>query len=170
MARVLLVGGSARARALVPALAGCGHAVRATGADDDAVALLGEAGAEAVLADPDRLGTLLPHLQGVSALCWLLGSDEGDPEAVRALHGPRLETMVETLVDTHVRGVVYEAAGTVPPEVLEEGAATVERLGATFRMPVAIVRHAPDDVQGWVEAVAGAVDSVLDPGFGCRPQ
>jgi uncharacterized protein YbjT (DUF2867 family) len=161
VARILLVGGGPRARALVSALAERGHAVRATAADAAAAAPLEEAGAEAVRADPDRLGTLLPHLQGVSALCWLLGSADGDPDAVSALHGPRLETIVETLVDTHVRGVVYEAAGTVPADVLEAGAATVERLARTFHMPVAVVRHPPDDVPGWVAETAAAVDGVL---------
>ena len=36
------------------------------------------------------------------------------------LHGPRLETLLERLVDTPVRGVVYEAAGTVEPALLGE--------------------------------------------------
>ena len=55
-----------------------------------------EAGGEAVGADPDRLGTLLPHLQGISAVCWLAGDS------------PRLEALAETLVDTHARGIVCE--------------------------------------------------------------
>ena len=163
MARVLLVGGAGcRGRALAAALLERGHAVRVTTRRDEGVVAVEQAGAEAVRADPDRLATLLPHLGGVSALCWLLASAQGDPDDLRALHGPRLETILETLVDTHVRGVVYEAAGTVPATLLDEGAATVERVARTFRIPVAVVRHPAGDAAGWVAATATAVDSVLE--------
>jgi hypothetical protein len=50
-----------------------------------------------------------------------MGSAMGGPETVGALHGPRLERVLEKLVDTPVRGFVYEAAGSVPPEHLERG-------------------------------------------------
>jgi uncharacterized protein YbjT (DUF2867 family) len=138
-----------------------GHAVRGTTRREDALAAIESVGAQAVRADPDRLATLLPHLDGVSALCWLLASAHGDEEALRALHGPRLETILDTLVDTHVRGFVYEATGIVPAAVLDEGAGIVERVARTFRMPVVVVRHPPADVAGWVAATAGAVDGVL---------
>ena len=65
MARVLIVGCGCRGRALAAALVDEGHAVRGTtrarGVGSPAIEA---AGAEAVLADPDRLATLLPHLPG----------------------------------------------------------------------------------------------------------
>jgi uncharacterized protein YbjT (DUF2867 family) len=161
VARVLLVGCGCRGRRLAAALAGRGHAVRGTTRREEGLALIEEAGAEAVRADPDRLATLLPHLGGVSALCWLMGAAQGPPEAVRALHGPRLASMVETLVDTHVRGIVYEAAGGVEADVLEGGAATVESVAATFRMPAQVVRRPAGDLPAWVDEMADAVDRVL---------
>jgi hypothetical protein len=130
--------------------------VRGTTRNEWRLAEISAVGADAVLADPERLGTLTPHLDGVSVLCWLMGSAEGD--AVAALHGERLATLLETLVDTHVRGVVYEAAGSVDPELLEQGAALVARAGETWRMPVEVVEQDP---AGWTSAMAEAVEQVL---------
>src|SRR5436305_14879423 len=95
MARVLIAGWDARGAALAGALRERGHLVRVAAGEADRESIE-EAGAEAVSADPDRLGTLLSHLQGVSAVCWLAGDS------------PRLEPLVETLIDTHARGLVCE--------------------------------------------------------------
>ena len=51
----------------------------------------------------------------MTILCWLMGTATGDPERVAALHDGRLRMLWEKLVDTPVRGVVYEAAGPLPP-------------------------------------------------------
>ncbi len=161
MARVLLVGCGCRGRALAAALAERGHAVRGTSRNEAVLPLIEEAGAEAVLADPDRLATVMPHLAGVSALCWLMGTAHGPEEAMAALHGPRLASMGEALVDTHVRGLVYEAAGTVPERLLAGGEAAVRRLSSTYHMPVEVVRHPPADLAAWVAAMTSAVDRVL---------
>src|SRR5690349_10772833 len=96
MARILLIGWDGRAGALARAVRERGHLVQGTASTADGLAAIEQAGAEAVLADPDRLGTVLPHLQGVSAVGWLAGDS------------PRLEALVETLVDTHVRGLACE--------------------------------------------------------------
>src|SRR5436309_3417691 len=122
MARVSIVGCGCRGRKLAGALRERGHAVRGTTRRRERLAAIEAAGAEAVTADPARLTTLLPHLAAASVLCWLMGTAAGDPQEVEALHGPRLVSLLETLVDTHVRGAVYEAAGTVGPALLEAGA------------------------------------------------
>jgi hypothetical protein len=96
MARILLVGWDGRGPELVRELRDRGHLVRAGTASTADRTAIEEAGAEPVSGDPDRLGTLLPHLHGVSAIAWLAGDS------------PRLEPLVETLVDTHVRGLVCE--------------------------------------------------------------
>src|SRR5204863_7365009 len=83
------------------------------------LAEIGAAGAEAVVADPYRLATLMPQLANVSAVCWLMGSATGDD--VEALHRTRLQTMLERLVDTMVHGLVYEAGGTVDAALLAAG-------------------------------------------------
>ena len=38
------------------------------------------------------------------------------------MHGPRLSSLMEHLVDTPVRGLVYEAAGTADGALLSDGA------------------------------------------------
>ena len=163
MARVLVVGCGCRGRKLAAALVDEGHAVRGTTRDEAALEAIEAAGAEGVVADPDRLSTLLPHLERVNVLCWLMGTAVGDPDAVAALHGPRLASIVETLVDTHVRGVVYEAAGSVPRPRLEEGVRVVRELGQRHRMPVEAVGVDPDERERWLEAIVAAVGRVLGP-------
>lgn len=161
MARILLVGCGCRGRELAGALGHAGHAVRGTTRDDGALGAIEAAGAEAVLADPDRLSTLLPHLDGVSAMSWLMGTARGDEEAVAALHGSRLESIAAKLIDSHVRGLVYEAAGTVAPAHLAKGAASARRIGGASCMPVEVVEQNPAQVERWVAAMAAAVERVL---------
>ena len=161
MARVLIVGCGCRGRELAAGLIEDGHAVRGTTRSSDRLAAIEAAGAEAVLADPDRLGTLLPALAGVSAVCWLMGSAAGPAETVAALHGPRLGSMLEKLVDTPVRGLVYEAAGTASTQLFEEGAAIARRVALTYRMPVRVVDRQPSDLTAWTAAMRVAVHEVL---------
>src|SRR5690349_2622086 len=119
MARVLIVGCGCRGRELAGELVSRGYAVRGTTREGSGCDAISAAGAEAVVADPNRLATLTPHLDGASVVCWLMGSAEG--EDVAPLHAERLEALLETLVDTHVRGLVYEATGSVDPQLLEQG-------------------------------------------------
>jgi nucleoside-diphosphate-sugar epimerase len=151
MARVLIVGCGCRGCELALALTGDGHAVRGTSRSSERLDRIEAAGAEAVLADPGRLVTLMPHLEGVSVVAWLMGG-VGEP----ALHGPRLESMLETLVDTPVRGFVYEATGAAGASLLAAGAGIVRRAGATWRMPVEIVEAEP-----WRHEMRAAVTRVL---------
>jgi nucleoside-diphosphate-sugar epimerase len=102
VARALIVGCGCRGRALATTLGHRGHAVRGTTRRRDQLAAIEAAGAEAAVADPDRLSTLAPHLEGVSVLCWLMGTAHGDGDAVAAIHGPRLESLLETIVDAPV--------------------------------------------------------------------
>src|SRR5205823_3830483 len=125
LARVLIVGCGCRGRELAAALLADGHAARGTTRRPEALGEIRATGAQAVVADPDRLSTILPQLDGVSALCWLMGAAVGDRELIAAIHGPRLETLLERLVDTPVRGVVYEGAGPVQRASLDRGATLV---------------------------------------------
>jgi len=161
LARVLIVGCGCRGRSLAAALIEEGHSVRGTTRSAEASSAIEAAGAEAVVADPDRLGTILPLLEGVSVVCWLLGSASGEAGAVAALHGPRLRSLQEKLVDSGARGLVYEAAGSVDPDVLTAGAATVREVGETFRMPVAVTGEDPADPDAWREAMLRGVADVL---------
>jgi uncharacterized protein YbjT (DUF2867 family) len=111
MARVLIVGCGCRGRELAAALRADGHAVRGTTRDPAAQEAIAAAGAEPWVGDPDRVATLTGALEGVSLVCWLLGSARGEPEAIAALQDQRLGFFLGQLTDTGVRGFVYEAAG-----------------------------------------------------------
>jgi Trk K+ transport system NAD-binding subunit len=68
MARVLIVGCGCRGRALARVLAADGHAVRGTTRDPARSADIASSGAEATVADPDRLATLMPAIEGVTVV------------------------------------------------------------------------------------------------------
>lgn len=159
MARVLVVGCGCRGRALAAGLREDGLEVRGTSRTPQGCAAIEAEGVEAVQADPGRLGTLLAHLADVSALCWLMGSAQGD--GVEAVHGPRWQSMLERLVETPVRGAVYEGAGSVAAPLLEAGTATSRRVMHTFRLPVEVVEVGPADHPAWLAASRAAVAAVL---------
>ncbi len=159
--RVLMVGGGCRGLALARELVANGHAVRAVTRREEGVAAIEAAGAEAWRGDPDVVGTLRYALDNVTLLLWLLGTARGTPEEVAALHGPRLRMMLERTVDTTVRGVVYEAAGTVPRDALDTGVAELRRARERDEIPFRVVDADPGDAGGWRRAARGAVHELL---------
>lgn len=158
---MLIVGCGCRGRELSAALVADGYEVRGTTRDEANLGAIEATGAQGRVADPDRLSTLLPHIEGISVLCWLLGTLVGEPAVIAAVHGPRLESMLEELVDTPVRGVVYEAAGSVQAAWLERGAELVAQAGAAHRMPVEVVGQDPGEHSLWLGAMRDAVGRML---------
>jgi len=156
LARALIVGCGCRGLELAQALRREGWLVRGTTRDPDRLAAIDAAGAEAALADPDRLGTILEQIADVTTLCWLLGSAAGEARAVTALHAERLESLLARIVDSPVRRFVYEAAGTVEPAALGRGAQIVSEAGERWRIPVAVVDEPPSALGRWLEAMAAA--------------
>jgi uncharacterized protein YbjT (DUF2867 family) len=132
VARVLIVGCGCRGQALTRELVAAGHAVRGTTRSDAGTAAIAAAGAEPYVGDPDRIGTLMAALSGVTVLVWLLGTVP-DPD----LHGGRLRMLFEKLVDTPVRGVVYERA-------LPQGEAIARDAAERWQMPVEIIEPEGD--------------------------
>lgn len=108
------------------------------------------------MADPERAASILDHVGDVTLVFWLLGSAVGEPEVIGAIHGPRLERVLEKLVDTPVRGFVYEAGGRVQRQYLERGAATVRAAAERWRIPVEVVDEDPSDRESWADAMVGA--------------
>ena len=161
MARALIVGCGCRGQALGGRLAAAGWQVRGTTRSPGAAEDILGAGLEAAVADPDRPGSILDQVADVALVFWLLGSAVGEPEAVAAIHGPRLERLLEKLVDSPVRGFVYEAAGRVPRSDLEQGAGLVREAGVRWRIPVAIVDADPGDWEAWTEAMLAAAERLL---------
>jgi len=153
MARALIVGCGCRGRDLACALLESGWVARGTTRAEARLDEIAATGAEAVLADPDQVGSVLDHVGDVTVVYWLLASAYGEPEAVEALHGARLERMLEQLVDTPVRGFVYEAAGSAEPAQLEAGAALVQAASARWRIPVRVVEADPGEPEAWRAAM-----------------
>ena len=112
------------------------------------------------MADPDRLATLVPVLDGVTVVCWLMGSAVDSPE----VHGDRLRTLMEHLVDTPVRGFVYEAEGGVDAGLLSRGAALVRESGERWRIPVEVVGADPTSPRAWCAAMRDAAERFVGPG------
>ena len=130
MARVLIVGCGGRGRALARELLAAGHAVRGTTRSPARVDAIAAAGAEPYVGDPDRIATLMEAIAGVTVVAWLMGSATGP--GAEDLHAGRLRMLCEKLVDTPVRGLLYEGAGTLGADVLTGGAEVV-RGAAAFR-------------------------------------
>jgi nucleoside-diphosphate-sugar epimerase len=160
LARALIVGCGCRGRELAAELAARGWQVRGTSRRRDGLDEIEAAGFEAAEADPDRPGTVLDLCGDIAVVVWLLGSSGGDQEAVSAVHGPRLERLLEKLVDTPVRGFAYERAGSVDEGLLATGREIVERAGETWRIPIAFLT-AQRDEPGWAARSAETVAGLL---------
>jgi predicted dinucleotide-binding enzyme len=161
MARVLIVGCGCRGQALARELRARGHAVRGTTRTPERRAAIAAAGAEVWIGDPDRIATISYALDGVTILCWLMGSARGTHEQLAALHGSRLKMLLERTIDTTVRGLVYEAAGSVDAALLAEGAATVRAACAYSEIPHALLEADPADHAGWLAAALARVEQLL---------
>jgi uncharacterized protein YbjT (DUF2867 family) len=160
LARALIVGCGCRGRELGRVLSEGGWRVRGTSRDPRHLDRIERAGFEAAEADPDRPGTILELCGDVSVVVWLLGSANGEPESIEAIHGPRLERLLEKLVDSPVRGFAYEVAGTVEPDLLAGGRAIAERAAGTWRIPVAFIDR-PRNGSRWAEEAGEAVRELL---------
>jgi hypothetical protein len=134
--------------------------VRGTTRDPQKRAEIEAAGAEAFVGDPDRVATLVPAFDHASVACILLGSASGDAAQLAALHGTRLEMMLQRMLDTTIRGIAYEASGTVDQAVLEAGAELVRTACRTSRIPCAVFEADPG-APGWTEAASRTVESLL---------
>jgi nucleoside-diphosphate-sugar epimerase len=145
---VLIVGCGCRGRTLGRALLEDGHAVRGT--TRGPIEPLVSDGIEAHVADPDRLGTAMAALPGVSVVCWLLATATGANAA--ELNGARLSTLLERLVDTPVRGFVYEAGG---------GEEAVLAASERWRIAVRVVSADPARHDEWLAAMRSAVNELL---------
>jgi hypothetical protein len=156
-----MVGGGCRGLDLARDLAAEGHAVRAVTRREDARAAIEAAGAECWIGDPDVVGTLRYALDNVTLLLWLLGTAQGPAEAVAALHGPRLRMMLEKTTDTTVRGVVYEASGTVDEAVLAGGVEEMRHARRTNEIPYALLEADRADGDAWRKAARAAIDALL---------
>jgi nucleoside-diphosphate-sugar epimerase len=161
MARVLIVGCGCRGQALALALRAEGHAVRGTTRTEERRAAIEAAGAEVWIGDPDRIATIHYALADVTILCWLMGSAQGSVEQLEALHGSRLGMLLERTIDTTVRGLLYEASGTVEPALLAAGAEIVHAACGKSEIPHALLDADPAEHDAWLAGALASIDGLL---------
>ena len=149
MARVLIVPCGCRGRALAASLVEAGHAVRGTTRSGAGAEAIRATGAEPYVGDPDRIGTLMDALSGVTIVCWLMGTIP-----VPELHEGRLRMLWEKLVDTPVRGVVYEGA-------LPQGEQLSRTASQTWNIPLEVLGADPLDHDAWLASARAAIDRLL---------
>ncbi len=157
------MGGGCRGLQLARDAQQQGHATRVVTRAEARRGPIEAAGAECWIGDPDRLGTLRGALEGVTIACWLLGTATGPEEQLRALHGARLRAFVGHVVDTTVRGLLYEAAGSsVPADALAQGERIVREVARKSSIPLAILRADPADVPQWLTQARAALALLLE--------
>jgi hypothetical protein len=135
--------------------------VRGTTRDPNRCSEIEAAGAEAWVGDPDRVATLAPAFDHVGVAVLLLGSAEGTRAQLEALHGTRLDMLLERMLDTTVRAVVYERAGSVADDVLAAGAEHVRYACERSLIPYVLLDADPRDHSAWLAGAVAAVDQAL---------
>jgi thioredoxin-dependent peroxiredoxin len=164
MARALIVGCGCRGRQLGERLLAEGWAVRGTSRREEGLRAIEAAGIEPALADPSVPGTVLDLIGDVAVVVWLLGSVEGSAEELVGLHGRALERVLERIVETPVRGFLYEAEGSVDPALPAEGREAVEAASARWRIPSAALSADP---AAWADQV---ISLSSDRNYGNTPK
>jgi uncharacterized protein YbjT (DUF2867 family) len=166
VARALIVGCGCRGREMGKRLLIAGWQVRGTSRYEEGLEAIAAAGLEPALADPSRPDTIIDLVGDVTVVAWMLGSAEGGEEELAAIHGPRLDRVVERLVETPVRGFVYEAGGSVDPVLLARGREALEAAAEKWRIPLGTILVDPNDHSTWANPfevwLESVTSSVLD--------
>jgi uncharacterized protein YbjT (DUF2867 family) len=162
VARALIVGCGCRGRAVGKRLLARGWQVRGTSRSEEGMAAIAAAGIEAAFADPVRPGTVLELVDDVAVVAWLFGSAEGSPEELAAIHGRGLDRVVERMVETPVRGFVYEAAGSVDPILLARGCEALETATERWKVPLHTLYVDPNDDETWANPFDIWLDSATN--------
>jgi hypothetical protein len=158
MARVLIIGCGCRGRELARELGTKGHTIRGTTRTRARYSDIEAAGAEPILADPDRVATLIPAFAGVTITIILLGSATGAHDHLTALHTTRLEMLLQRTIDTTIHGLVYEATGTIDQSLLDRGANLVQTKCDHDGIPHRILRATPER---WLTEATRAIEGLL---------
>jgi hypothetical protein len=155
VARALIVGCGCHGRELGAALQAEGWVVRGTSRTDAGAGAIEVAGIEPAVADPGRIGTVLVAIEGVALIFWLFGS-VADPE----LHGPRLERLLAEIVDTPVRGLVYELNETLEPAAAAGAFTALRSANERWRIPFEVVA-APRGEAVWLEGMLASARELV---------
>jgi hypothetical protein len=165
VARVLILGGGCRGRQLAAEIIGEGHAVRIVTRSEAGRAEIEAVGAECVIGDLNRLGTLRGVLEGVTVACWLLATAEGSPDEVRQLHVSRLPAFLGQAIDSTMRGFLYEAPdlteASAQVHAILEGARRVEEVAGHNAIPAVALTVDPHARAPWIQAARATLSLYL---------
>jgi hypothetical protein len=121
-----------------------------------------ESGAECWIGTPERLATLKASIENVSVVCWLLGTASGTAEQIRDLHTSRLEFFLGQIIDSTVRGFVYEPLGCSFSEDLRAcGTRVAHEISSRNSIPLRLIQADPEHQQRWLEDARAAIDSII---------
>lgn len=163
MARALLVGCGCCARGAGRLLTERGWSVRGTSRGERGRARIEAAGIEAAEADPDRVGSVVELLGDVTVPVWALGAPAGGDGELEKLQLQRLPSLLEKLVDTPVRGFVWESSLPADADLARRAGALLEDAERRWHLPMRTVAAARADHASWAQAVADAVEAVISP-------
>jgi uncharacterized protein YbjT (DUF2867 family) len=155
VARALIVGCGCRGRELGRALVESGWVVRGTSRTEAGAAAIEAAGIEPAVADPDRIATVLDAIDGVSLIYWLFGA-----VAAPDLHGARLERLLEEIVDTPVRALVYELNEQLEAPVATAAFEALRSANERWRIPFEVVA-AQRATESWLEGMVAAARELV---------
>jgi hypothetical protein len=163
VARILIVGGGCRGRALAVRLVEEGrHAVRITTRTESGRAAIEATGAECLIGTPDRLASMRGALDGVTIACWMLATAQGDATQVQALHGSRVASFLSGAVDTTMRGFVYEAPRVgMAREAVLAGEQIVRAITERNAIPMATLQADAEDSTVWQTEAWAAIDGLF---------
>jgi hypothetical protein len=94
-------------------------------------------------------------IEGVALIYWLFGS-VADPE----LHGPRLERLLEEIVDTPVRALAYELNEALDPDAAARAFTALRSANERWRIPFEVVA-APLGTDVWLEGMVAAARELV---------
>jgi hypothetical protein len=92
----------------------------------------------------------------------MLGTACGTEEQLMSLYTSRLEFFLNQIIDTTVRGFVYEPpGGSASAEVIEAGLDVARSVTSRNSIPLLLLNTGPEQTEQWLSEAHAAIDSVL---------
>ncbi len=104
--------------------------------------------------------TISPAFAHVGVVVILLGSAQGDAD-LESLFSTRLDMLLERMLDTTARAVVYESAGSAGAALLASGAERVRYWCERSLIPYGLIETDPADHERWLDDAEAVVISTL---------
>jgi len=143
---ILLIGGGERGRTLASDVRAAGNVVRHHDPYEAGRAPIEATGAECWIGTPDPAGHAGRALDGVAIACWLARQRLRDARGTRRSSTARaFSSSSRRPIDTPIRGLLYEAAGSVGRRPLARGAEVIGPRASLNAIPLEILHADPAD-------------------------